>query len=354
MSRRGLVALVVVSVAGGAGASAAPPERSVAELVGRRLVVAMEGTTPSAALLGRIRRGEVAGVLLFGGNVRSPTQLRALTSTLQGAARDGGRPPLLIMADQEGGVVRRLRWAPPRAPARELGRLADDAIREVGRRTGVALARAGITVDLAPVADVPAVRGAFIAAAGRAFSPSPGRVGDAATAFSLGLRDAGIAATLKHFPGLGRAVVSTDAARVTIDATRAQLDRGVVPFATAVRAGAARLVMLSSASYPAYGVGGSAAWSPAILARLRDLGFDGVTITDALEPLARSHGRALDQAALLCARAGVDLLLFAGNEASTDRVYRSLVAAAVAGRLPRAGLDASAGRVEALARELGG
>jgi len=82
----------------------------VRELVGQRFVVAIRGSSPSSTLLARVRRGEIGGVILFAVNVVSPAQLRRLTSTLQRAAREARRPPLLIAADQEGGRVRRLPW----------------------------------------------------------------------------------------------------------------------------------------------------------------------------------------------------------------------------------------------------
>ena len=105
---------------------------TVRELVGQRFVVALSGTSPSPALLGRVRRGEIGGVILFGSNIESPAQLRRLTATLQEAARDGGRPPLLIATDQEGGQVRRLPWAGPRPATTALGRLEPAAIRARG------------------------------------------------------------------------------------------------------------------------------------------------------------------------------------------------------------------------------
>ncbi len=93
------------------------------ELVGQRFVVAMRGTSPSPSLLGRVRRGEIGGVILFGSNIVDRGQLRRLTATLQRAAREARRPPLLIATDQEGGGVRRLPWAGPFPSTTELGRL---------------------------------------------------------------------------------------------------------------------------------------------------------------------------------------------------------------------------------------
>jgi beta-N-acetylhexosaminidase len=87
---------------------------------------------------------------------------------------------------------------------------------------------------------------------------------------------------------------------------------------------------------------------------LAGLGFTGVTITDALEPLAATHRVTLGQAALRAARTGVDLLLFVGSERSTDAVYDLLLAAARDGRLPRAALEATAARIEELAATYAG
>jgi beta-N-acetylhexosaminidase len=76
-----------------------------AQLIGQKLMVAMAGTTPSSDLLGRIGRGEVGGVILFGSNITTASALKALTTKLRNAAAAGGQPPLLIATDQEGGSV---------------------------------------------------------------------------------------------------------------------------------------------------------------------------------------------------------------------------------------------------------
>ncbi|HEX6725557.1 MAG TPA: glycoside hydrolase family 3 N-terminal domain-containing protein [Gaiella sp.] len=354
MTRRVILAAVVVTVGLAAGAAAAPKPASppLAKLVGARLAVGIGGTTASASLLERIRRGQVGGVILMGSNVRNTPQVRALTASLRAAATSGGNP-LLVMTDQEGGTVRRFRWAPPAASAEELGRLGEAAIRRRGHDTATALERLGVDVDLAPVADVPSVSGSFVAAQHRGFSTVPTRVAKDVTAFSAGLLDGGVAPALKHFPGLGLATTSTDEAAVTIGAGAATLAPGLIPYRRAIAAGVAPLVMISNAAYTAYG-GKPAAWSPRVLALLRGLGFTGVTITDALEPLATTHGVTLSQAAVRSARAGVDLLLFVGSERSTAAVYDALLAEARAGRLSRASLEASAARIDQLAATYAG
>jgi beta-N-acetylhexosaminidase len=345
-----LVVLALATVGTPAGSSTAATP--LATLVGARLVVGMEGTTPSPALLERIRRGRVGGVILMGANVRSAPQVRALTTSLRAAARRGGRG-LLIMTDQEGGEVRRFRWAPPAASAEVLGTRTEGAIRRTGRSTAKALERLGVDVDLAPVADVPGVAGSFIAAMDRGFSTNPTRAAKDVTAFAAGLLDGGVAPTLKHFPGLGLATTSTDDASVRIDAPAEALAPGLVPYRRAIAAGVAPVVMVSNAAYTAYG-DQVAAWSPRVLSTLANLGFSGVTITDALEPLARTHRVTLGQAAVRAARAGVDLLLCVGSEGSTDAAYDQLLAAARDGRLTRASLERSAARIGELAATYAG
>ena len=344
--------MALVACIASAAAASAPTAPPLEELVGARLVVGMEGTSPSPALLQRIRDGRVGGVILMGANVRTAPQVRALTAALRKAAGEGGRR-LLIMTDQEGGRTRRFRWAPPGLSAAALGARTEGAIRRSGRATARALERLGVDVDLAPVADVPAVATSFVAAQERGFSTIPRRAAKDVTAFAAGLLDGGVAPTLKHFPGLGLAAASTDDAAVRIAATEEQLEAGLVPYRRAIAAGVAPLVMISNASYTAYG-GRVAAWSPRVQTVLADAGFTGVTITDALEPLARTHGVSLGEAAIRAARAGVDLLLCVGSERSTEAVYDDLLAAARTGRLPRAALVRSAARIDELAATYAG
>jgi beta-N-acetylhexosaminidase len=345
------LAVSLVTVAGpsaepAARARSGAPEPSTRQLVGQRLVVAIQGLRPSEEILARIRRGEVGGVILFGSNISSPTQVRRLTSDLQGAAREAGRPRLLIATDQEGGSVRRLPWAGPVLPASALGALSAARIRGEGRRAGLALAVAGIDVDLAPVADVPGP-GSFMAAEQRTFGTTAARVGAAARAFGLGLADAGVAATVKHFPGIGAATRNTDRSAVEIASTRAQLEAGWAPFAAAIGAGVP-LVMISNATYPALDAK-PAPWSPAVQALLRGrLGFRGATVTDALDAAAATRGRSVASAAVLSAQAGVDLLLLTGSEASSARVFDHLARVAEQGRIPAASLQRSYDRVLAL------
>jgi beta-N-acetylhexosaminidase len=345
---RAVLTAETVEQTGAAESAAAAP--SLAQLIGQKLVVRMDGATPSADLLGRIRRGEVGGIILFGPNVTTPTALIALTAQLRAAAATGGQPRLLIAVDQEGGPIKRIPWAPPTLSAPQMGRLGSASVaRAQGASTAAALRALGIDVDLAPVADVPASTASFMYRAGRTFSFSATRTALLADAFASGLESKGVVPAMKHFPGIGFATRNTDAYVVIIRASRAALAPGLLPYRTAIRH-AIPLIMLSNATYTAYDARNAAGWSHAIGVTLlrHDLGFAGVTITDSLDGTAKARGLWTRVLAVSAARAGTDMILTTGSEASTRGVYATLLRQAELGSIPLATLRASYDRILAL------
>lgn len=332
------------------------PAPTLEQLVGQKLIVRMEGTAPSEALLGRAQRGEIGGVILFRFQVKSEKQVRAATEALQAAAKAGGQPPLLILIDQEGGGIRGLSWAQPVASATRMGRRNhEDEVRSLGAAAGKALAAAGVNVDLAPVADVPGDRPSFMRDTLRTFSSDPETTGRLAAAFAEGLASQHVAATAKHFPGLGRVARNTDRYAETVKASRSALDRDLAPFRTAIAAGIP-LVMLSNATYTALDPDNAAGWSRAIATDLLrgELGFTGVSITDGLAGAAKTRGVSESSLAAHAARAGVDLVLLTGLEDASARAYDALLERAQSGWLDRADLEASYERILALKASLGG
>ncbi|HEX8083457.1 MAG TPA: glycoside hydrolase family 3 N-terminal domain-containing protein [Solirubrobacteraceae bacterium] len=340
-----------VAPSGGASATteAAPPATATApregedavdrlrlgldEALGQTIVARWSGPTPSRVLLRRIRRGEVGGVILFADNVAQPrAAIRRAIASLHRAARAGGRPKVLVMIDQEGGIVKRLSGPPSTSAA------AMRSPRAEGRATGRMLRGLGITVDLAPVADV-AHAGTFLGS--RAFGRTPGEVARDACAFARGLREARVAAALKHFPGLGYARVNTDDAPATVDVPAAALRRDLAPYrACGTQPGT--LTMLASAVYPRLTGPEPAVLSARAYRELPRGGAWPVTISDALETPALAKERTPARRALT---AGLDLLLYANTEQGSATAYRILLADARAGRLPRWRVEEAAKRV---------
>lgn len=295
-----------------ASASPSLAELGDAQLVGQRLVAGFTGEQPPTALRRRIRSGRLGGVILFANNFDSRAEAERLARDLQRIPRPRGlRHPLLVMVDQEGGLVKRIP-GPPTLSAEQMGAAGDVTCRRQGAATGDLLRKTGINVDLAPVLDVGRPGGA-IAEEHRSFGSDPETVTSCGGAFAAALERSGVAPTAKHFPGLGRAKINTDEAVQRIEATRRKLRRiDEAPYRRYVGDGArGRLVMISSAVYPAF------AGRPASLAtRLatgelrRRLGFRGVSITDALETASTEAFGGPTRAARFAARAGTDLLLF--------------------------------------------
>jgi len=332
------------------GTAATSVHPTIAQLIGQKLVVRMQGLTPSADLLGRIQREEVGGVILFGSNISTAAALRTLTATLRGAAAAGGLPPLLIAVDQEGGSVKRIPWIPPTLSPPQMGQLASTSIAQAqGSVTGAALRDLGIDVDFAPVADVPASTASFMYQEGRTWSFNASRTAWLANAFAKGLRLRSVIPAMKHFPGIGYATKNTDSSVVKIWASRTQLSPGLAPYRMAI-ANHVPLIMLSNATYPAYDSVHAAGWSPAIVGTLlrRDLGFTGVTITDSLDGTASARGISTRRLAAAAASAGTDMILTTGSEAATNSLFAYLVQQATAGAIPTATLQASYTRILAL------
>jgi len=328
-------------------ASPNAPRLPLRQAVGQTLMMAFDGTAAPEYIRPRLRNGEGAGVILFGANVADPGQLRRLTRSIQRAARDGA----LIATDQEGGEIRNVPFAGPVA-----GQSTQATPQAAGAAAAAAargLRRSGVNVNLAPVADVDPPTGGG-ALPGRLYPGSPQRVADLTTAALRAHARAGVAATAKHYPGLGRATVNTDDGSATIDAARAELEADdLEPFRTAVAANAP-LIMAGHAVYPAFDSKHIASQSPTLLTDvLRDqLGFRGVTITDSIEAQAVLDRSGIATAAVRSIAAGADIVLMTGS-GSWNLVYPRLLRAARRSPAFRARVQESARHVLALKRRLG-
>jgi beta-N-acetylhexosaminidase len=313
-------------------------------LAGERIVAGLRGTSVSPRLRQAIHSGELTGVVLFAANFSSRAAGRKLIAGLQAIRRPAGlRDPLLIMVDQEGGEVKRVNGA-PNASARRMGARGAAFSREQGRLTARNLRDLGINVDLAPVLDV-ARPGGVIAATERGFGASAPQVTSTAVPFAQALQQGGVAATGKHFPGFGAATENTDFAAQRIHLSKAEL-RAVdeAPYRAYIAAGG-KLVMLSTAIYPALSPLPAAFSAPIATGELRErLGFEGVSITDALETAAVQSYGGPAKAGLAAVRAGVDLLLYP-DLSGAQAAGRALVAQLRAGKLNRENFEESAQRV---------
>jgi beta-N-acetylhexosaminidase len=301
-------------------------------------MLAFEGAELPERVAARLAEAPAAGVTLFRHlNVRTPGQVRELSAAVQRAAVQRaaaeGTGPLLIAADQECGQFIALGdESTPFAGNMALGAVDDVALTErVGLAIGLEARAMGVNVVYAPVLDV-ASNPLNPALGIRAFSDDPSVVGRHGAAMVRGLQAAGVAATVKHAPGAGEAATDPHHGGATVPADREVLDgREFVPFRAAFAAGA-RMAMSGHFALPAVSQRNElpTTLSRAVMTDLlrRDLGFEGVTISDALDMRALAQGpdQAVDVVAAI--RAGVDLLLASADPEALARIEHTLVRAA--------------------------
>ena len=275
---------------------------------------------------------------------------RGSTARRGATARDGADGPLLIAADQEGGQLNALgAEATQFAGNMALGAVDDEGLTErVGAAIGREARALGINVVYAPVLDLASEPG-NVAMGIRSFGDDPAAVARHGAAMIRGLQSAGVAASIKHFPGLGAVDQDTHHALGVVHGSAADLEANeFAPFRAGIAAGA-RLVMSAHVAVPAL-TGDETL--PATLSRtvmggtLRDgLGFRGLTISDAFDMHALAQGAAQAVEVIAAIRAGIDLLLCAPGRPAQRRIEETLSAARARGLFEPDELAASSARL---------
>ena len=302
-------------------------------------------------LLARVRQGKAAGVLWYGENLPDVTIAARNSAAIQKAAIAApDAAPAIVATDQEGGDIRRIP-GPPESSAQMLGTQGPATIRDQAKAAAVTLRQWGVNVNLAPVADV-AWTGSFEESQARSFGTDPTAVGADVVAFVRGLHDGGVAATLKHFPGLGAATTNTDVAPSVVDIPADLLrSTDLPPFTAGIGAGV-DLVMVSSAQYPTLDPAPAVVSRPIVTDLLRrQLAFAGVIVSDAFDTNALAAVGPIGNATVAAANAGVDLFI-SRHAPPCAQIQEALAAAITDGRIPRADAEAAYTRIMQLRRGL--
>jgi beta-N-acetylhexosaminidase len=322
---------------------------SLTRQVGQLIIATYHGQVPPTTLLRAIRLGHVGAVILMGDNTAGGIRkTKTATARMQAAARQGGNSGLLIMTDQEGGTVKRLA-GPPHYAAIDMTNPATAYAQ--GRATGELLKSAGVNVDLAPVADVIRVKG-FIEREGRSFGANPAVVANAACKFAAGLAGVGVGYTLKHFPGLGDAIATTDTQAVSVKESAAEIHTDDEAYRRCGH-GPLALVMISSASYAHLTGSLPAVMDPKIYSQtLPQNGVTALPISDDFESgaIAAVAARGPAKTAI---NAGLDMVMYADYESVALSAYTTLLGDARDGALSRTRVQAAASRVLQLKAQLG-
>jgi len=376
----GATLLPLVAIGAQATASAAPPpdpiearltRMSLEQKVGQLFATYVYGSTatsPGAADAARnqslygvdtgaevIAKYHLGSIIYFAwsDNVNAPEQIAGLSNGLQQAAADADGTPLLISTDQEGGNVTRIGAPLAVSP----GNMAIGATfspvdsYNMSRATGQQLKAIGITVDDAPVVDVN-TNPANTADGPRSFGDQAVPVSALAAASVLGYQSAKVAATAKHFPGLGSTSINTDNGIAVTDETRAQFERNdLPPFRAAIAAGTDEIMAAHIVAPSLDPSGAPASLSKPIVTDLlrKQLHYDGVVVTDALSAAALQNVEPAERA-VRAVEAGVDQLLM---PTSLPAAYDAVLAAVHSGRISAARIDQSVTRLLKLKQKLG-
>ncbi len=324
-------------------------EMTIEEKVGQLIMVGFDGTQANEAIETYIRERFVGGVVLFSRNIETPQQTAELTNQLQQlAGTTAHQIPLFIGIDQEGGWVIRLREGATVLPGNmALGATDSTELAErAGEITAVELAAVGVNLNFAPVMDVnnnpqnPVIDR-------RSFGESPELVSRLGVAYIHGLQRNGVLGTAKHFPGHGDTTVDSHFDLPTVNHDRERIHAlELQPFRAAIDADVAA-IMTAHIVYPAFDADRPATLSPSILTDLlrKELGFDGLLITDDMEMEAIDDHYRSGEAAVMAVEAGADIVMVLWTSAKQIEVFDALLSAVKSGRISQARLDQSVRRI---------
>lgn len=322
--------------------------------IGQKLLFAFHGKESlSPEIINAFKLYHPSGISYFRSlNMDSAAQIKALSEALQNLARELNLPPLLIATDQEGGQLMAFGDGTPLPGNMALGATrSPELARKAGEVLGREMAALGINVNYAPSADVN-INPQNPVVGVRSFGEDPTLVGELAPAMIEGIQSQGVAATVKHFPGHGDTASDSHHGLGTVPHSRERLEAvELPPFRSALSADV-KLVMTAHLGITS--IDGEnpppATLSSHIINGLlrRDLGFDGVVITDAMDMHAIRQGELLREDSLRAAQAGADLLLMTSDPQDQMRAYEALLHGAQNGQLSEDELHASLDRIKRL------
>ncbi|MGI8457809.1 MAG: glycoside hydrolase family 3 N-terminal domain-containing protein [Propionibacteriaceae bacterium] len=303
------------SPSGGASCRSLAASLSRSERVGQLFMVAVPSSGFPASTGSTLDQEHVGSVILLGNSTAGRRAVKRVTDDARSAIKAPAGTRTLLAGDQEGGLVQRFQGDgfDPIPSARQQAALSDSTLRDRAEGWGAQLREAGVDADLAPVADVvPTAIGTANEPIGklrRGYGPDPSVVANKVGAFVKGMDAAGVATSVKHFPGLGRVRGNTDLTANVVDDTTTRHDRALAGFARAIHDGI-DMVMVSSAIYAKIDGRGPATFSTTVITGMirGDLGFDGVVISDDMAGKALT-GYSPGQRAIRFVRAGGDLVI---------------------------------------------
>ena len=339
------------------------PDPGLDAMIGQMLLIGFHGTSPGGKDARRIARqiakGQIGGVILMDRNIRSPQQVRALTSRFLNT----GHPLTpIISVDQEGGMVQRLsarKGFKAYPTARTVARLyTPEKARRIYKSMAQELANAGFNLNYGPVLDLNLNRrNPVIGRLGRSYGANPERVVAYAHAFISAHREANVLTSVKHFPGHGSSW--SDSHKRFVDLTKTWKDIELEPYRALARDGAIDTLMVGHLYHPAFSNNQrlpATLTSTAIEGWVRGrLGFQGVVITDDLEMGAITRYHNLRTTLIKAVQSGNDILMFSAAGADpkfVPKATRILHKAVNDGTIARKRIAQAYARIKSLKQRL--
>lgn len=319
---------------------------SLREKIGQLMVVGFQSKSVDDHIKKMITNYHVGGIILYDRNMETPEQVASLTNELQQLALNTDRQiPLMLSIDQEGGKIVRMReHVTPIPSQQQLGLKGDSQlIYDTAYRTGKELTAMGIHVNFAPVLDLSDTDS-------RSFGTDPQKVNQFGQQVVEGLTDAGMTATLKHFPGNGRSDVDPHVETSSVQANKWDLEnKDIYPFKRIIEKvnNERFFVMVTHIKYPAYDTENPASISSVIMQDLlrKQLGFKGIVVTDDLEMGAVNKYFTYEDLGYKAIQSGADLLLVCHTLENQQKVYNGILKAVETKRLKEKRIDEAVKRI---------
>lgn len=326
-------------------------QMTLEERVGQLFHLGIEGAEITSTTQSLIKQYAIGGVLLFRRNIQSLYQVSNLISELQEQATERGLP-LLISIDEEGGIVTRLKGGIHFPGLMSLGATKDTRLAQLaGEIVAKELKSLGINMNLAPVLDVNNnPKNPIIGS--RSFGEDPLLVAQLGSAYIKGMQKEGIIACGKHFPGHGDTGVDSHLDLPVIQRSISDLQNiELYPYREAIR-NHLDSIMTAHIYYPALEPkrGCPATLSSSILQGLlrKQLGFNGLIITDCMEMDAITAKFTAGEGAIQALEAGADMVLISHTFERQREAIESVLQAIKTGRLEEERINQSTQRVLAL------
>jgi|WetSurMetagenome_2_1015567.scaffolds.fasta_scaffold00253_9 beta-N-acetylhexosaminidase len=300
---------------------------TINDKIGQILIIGIQGKRLTAADIAHLRKLRPGGIVLYARNITGAAGTARLISNMKAVTNRNNEFETFFLIDQEGGIVHRIEdksYSPASAPAigaansKELARME-------GRSVGSALQEIGININLAPVLDIP--DRLYSPMGMRSFSDDRGIVERLAFAYIQGLKDGGIMATAKHFPGIGRAHVDShyDLPRI-IWKTPDEKNNDMSPFIKAIGSGLGAVMVAHVVVEPG-DKNNPVSLSPYWLkeALRKELGFKGLIIADNIEMQALGKVMSISEAARRSFEAGADMIMVSHERKKQELVFNALL-----------------------------